>query len=165
MLSAAKRQWTIKQQSNLALTLQEWRNLLPQVCRWDDDDPPAKDINAARLRGKYYGALNVIHRPCLQRAIHLPALQWSTETRTKQSESPVPIEGVYRAGYSPGDRRPVTRAQITEREREQIISGCRICVKAVMRSTTAFDGVMGLADGSKDPNRLIVTNIFGTAHA
>jgi hypothetical protein len=38
----------------------------------------------------------------------------------------------------------------------KVREGSRICIQAAINSTTALDGVEG---------RLIVTNIFGTAHA
>ena len=38
----------------------------------------------------------------------------------------------------------------------ETIAACKICVESAIRSTTAFDKVR---------RRLIITNIFGTAHA
>lgn len=43
-----------------------------------------------------------------------------------------------------------------ENLKDEIREGAEACIHAAIRSTTAFDGV---------PPRLIVTNIFGTAHA
>lgn len=42
---------------------------------------------------------------------------------------------------------------------EMIKWKCRICIESAMQSTIAFDGVAGFEQ------RLVVTNIMGTAHA
>ncbi|KAI9675189.1 MAG: hypothetical protein M1829_003549 [Trizodia sp. TS-e1964] len=55
----------------LRAQLREWRRVLPDHLKWDDTEPPSTDINSARLRAKYYGALYIIHRPFLYHAIHL----------------------------------------------------------------------------------------------
>ncbi|KAK5014401.1 hypothetical protein LTR39_003166, partial [Cryomyces antarcticus] len=39
---------------DLQTQLQEWRDTLPKPLTWNDSEPPSKDINAARLRAKYY---------------------------------------------------------------------------------------------------------------
>ena len=44
-------------------------------------------------------------------------------------------------------------------EREKVLNSCRTCVEMAIKSTLAFDGVQN------HRQRLIVTNIFGTAHA
>ena len=107
--------------------LDGWKNLLPPGIQWDEEhDPPATNINAARLRAKYYGARYVLNRPFLLKAM-----------------------------------RPFgEKAKKSDVSQETIIRAARTCVAAAMRSTIAFDG---LGDGLND--RLIVTNIFGTAHA
>ena len=50
--------------------LEDWRRVLPPTLAWNDDDPPATDINVARLRAKYYGSIYVILRPYLRIANH-----------------------------------------------------------------------------------------------
>lgn len=50
--------------------LEDWRRVLPPTLAWSDDDPPATDINVARLRAKYYGSIYVILRPYLRIANH-----------------------------------------------------------------------------------------------
>lgn len=47
-----------------------WKSTLPEPLRWDDSEPPSTDINAARLRAKYYGARYIIHRPFIYHALH-----------------------------------------------------------------------------------------------
>jgi hypothetical protein len=103
--------------------LHNWHLLLLPQLRWKDDDPPSSDINVARLRAKYYGAVYIIHRPILFKAL---------------------LEGGITA--------------TSENERNEIISSLHRCVWAAKKSTVAFDGVW-------PASRLIVTNIFGTAHA
>lgn len=62
--------WSMLNASDLAVSLDEWRSQLPEQLKWDDADPPAADINAARMRAKYYGARYIIHRPFLHHALH-----------------------------------------------------------------------------------------------
>jgi hypothetical protein len=50
--------------------LEAWRNLLPKHLAWGDDDPPATDLNVARLRAKFYGGYYMILRPFLYIALH-----------------------------------------------------------------------------------------------
>ena len=136
---------------------------------WDDDNYITDDINAARLRAKYYGAKVIINRPTLYAALHD---DWSTVSK-RQSGSPQAAQGVpsHQASpalpykyASPGTQRqnsyigsPAQSAiRSVENLKPEILEGVKACVHAAIRSTTAFDGV--------EP-RLIVTNIFGTGHA
>jgi hypothetical protein len=152
--------------------LELWRIIMlqrdPQL-GWDDDDYMTSDINAARMRAKYYGAKVIINRPTLYAALHD---DWSMIS-IRQSESPLPSQGRMSQQASPaipykyhatGVQRqdslvdspcqPVARS--IDRLRPEIYNGVKACIHAAIRSTTAFDGV---------PSRLIVTNIFGTGHA
>lgn len=128
--------------------LTAWRDCLPPKLAWKDDDPPPSDILSARLRAKYWGARYVINRPFLDFGLHiLPGL--------KEGKS---MEEVARDGY--GNKRDKAEIHLFQAiwelgEREVYRASAR-CVHAAMKSTVAFDGV---------PNRLIVTNIHGTAHA
>lgn len=129
-------------------TLRGWREALPPQLAWEDSEEPSTEINAARLRGKFYGAKYIIHRPFLRYA-----LEHNLFTDT---DSPV-IHG------QPHDRKngvmppPDTAIQI---QRNEILKSCRTCIEAARQSTIAFDGIIYHQD-----RRLIVTNIFGTAHA
>ena len=127
--------------------LEGWRNLLPAEYRWKDEDEPSNDINEARLRAKYYGALYIIHRPFLYHALH------NAEYRKA-------------SGQAIGSDRYANNAEDTHRSngsmappRNHIMHSAQKCIMAAMKSTVAFDGVCD------DQNRLITTNIFGTAHA
>lgn len=108
---------------------------MPPAIQWHDTDEPASNINAARLRAKYYGACYIIHRPFLRYAME---------------------NDIFSDTSSPGSMGPPHT--VTHFEREQVLKSCKICITAAVQSTVAFDRVM-------DKERLIVTNIFGTAHA
>lgn len=131
---------------------------------WDDNDHKSDNINIARVRGKYYGAKYIIHRPALYFA--LLQTQSSSTPRDRPSESPVGANhgsqltspatqhSSVRAGRTGGNMGPPSK--YGEELDKQVLAAAKACVDAAIRSTTSFDGV---------PGRLIVTNIFGTAHA
>ncbi|KAL9635607.1 MAG: hypothetical protein Q9204_002569 [Flavoplaca sp. TL-2023a] len=142
--------------------LQAWRNLLPIGLQWSDDDPPSPDINTARLRAKYYGALNIIHRPFLRHALdHNMDFQESPPTQAHavinyQSRS---------SSYSPqsferknSNMGPPGSTQKEKIHQAEILHSAKTCVEAAVQSTKAFDNII-------NRQRLIVTNIFGTSHA
>lgn len=56
----------------LDFQLSSWKQALPRPLRWEAEEPPATDINAARLRAKYFGARYIIHRPFVYHALHQP---------------------------------------------------------------------------------------------
>ena len=62
--------WSSNVQEALSENLNLWRTSLPTTMSWDDTEPPAKDIHAARMRAEYYGARYIIHRPLLYYALH-----------------------------------------------------------------------------------------------
>ena len=107
--------WTIYSADDLALQLNDWRQTLPPPFRWDDTDDPAQNVNDARLRGKYYGARYIIHRPFLH---HL--LQEEYESRPS----------------SENEKRHM-------KTKEDMINMARNCVDAARSSTLAFDGLRG----------------------
>lgn len=126
--------------------LTEWRNALPHEMRWEDDNNLAVHINDARLRAKYYAAKYIIHRPFLRYALD-QEFMFDSDSSGAVSQ--------------PTDRKnsimppPYTATQVQNNE---VLHSCKECVKAAMQSTTAFDRIL-------KEQRLIVTNIFGTAHA
>ncbi|KAL2428874.1 hypothetical protein ABEF95_008857 [Exophiala dermatitidis] len=128
--------------------LEDWRKMLNDW-DWDDEDHESPNINVARMRGKYYGAKYIIWRPAVKYALQ----QAEAAYRERQSDSPAPgfasPMGSQRntQGFLPND---------SSLEMEDLLRGARICIQAAIRSTTVFDKV---------PRRLVVTNIFGTAHA
>lgn len=151
----------LKIQATLAENLEGWRKFLdlhsPELS-WSDDHYQAVDINAARMRAKYYGAKYIINRPSLYAALHYEHA--SVSVRPAGSDNPAPplpssifkTDSPGMASRSPGSGdRPSVRDLLPE-----IRTGVENCIHAAIRSTTAFDKV---------PGRLVVTNIFGTAHA
>jgi hypothetical protein len=126
------------------------------LVRWKDEDPPSSDINAARLRGKYYGAKYIIHRPFLYYALHhFDDRDITPEVRRRFAQYQAKPDAF------PLENSPPKGATKEERSTWlvfQMLISCHQCVKAAKSSTTAFDGVL-------KNKRLMVTNIFGTAHA
>lgn len=129
-------------------TLQKWRGQLPPLMQWEDDDPPPADILEARLRAKYWGARMVVNRPFLDFALHImPQLKEGRSleevARDVHGNPRDPAEiHIFKAIATMGDI--------------NVFEAATRCIEAAMHSTVAFDGV---------PDRLIVTNIHGTAHA
>lgn len=145
--------------------LENWRYLLKDW-GWDDNEHESTDINHARMRGKYYGAKYIINRPALHYALSLshpstPASRPSDSplARGSQSEQTSPAMNHYGHGVSL-PRRRISEMHPPGRTPEQledwILAACERCVRAAIKSTTAFDKV---------PARLVITNILGTAHA
>ncbi|MCJ1295581.1 hypothetical protein MMC34_007144 [Xylographa carneopallida] len=140
--------------------LQAWRRLLPQQLRWNDDDPPDPNINVARLRAKYYGARYIIHRPFLEIALHSKQLRDSLDRHLRS----LPHAYLNSPSIPKGTMPPPTREQYRERfgkddQVKEILRSAEQCIEAAVLSTESFDVVRQVA------GRLIVTNIFGTAHA
>ncbi|KAK4981821.1 hypothetical protein LTR66_009681 [Elasticomyces elasticus] len=128
--------------------INQWREILTPQLQWDEDEPPARYINAARLRAKYYGLRYITHRPYLEYALHVLGTQRNGEPWPRISQD-VPSRL----------RESVERWHETIKRNfsnEVIMERAQICIEAAFKSTVALDGV---------PKRLIVTNIFGTSHA
>ena len=69
--------------------LMSWRRLLPATLAWSDGEPPASDINTARLRAKFYGGHYMILRPFLYLAVHhLPLTPGSSFHWPSHANSP-----------------------------------------------------------------------------
>ena len=143
----------------LTQNLDGWRGMLNDW-NWDDNDHKSDNINEARMRGKYYGARYIIHRPALQWAL------WSDQTSVDNAPSESPYHnpsGLPSPAVGSGQMsNQLTRKEMGPPSRSleplepYILNASRACVEAAVRSTTAFDKV---------PRRLIITNIFGTGHA
>jgi len=125
-------------------SLQNWRNVLPPWLQWKDDDEPSSYINDARLRAKYYGALYIIHRPFLRHLL-------DSEIITQGTDSP-------QSDVLKGALNKSLAYFADSNGQAEILHSAQICIKAAMQSTVAFDNIL-------NRQRLIVTNIFGTAHA
>lgn len=137
--------------------LSGWRQLLPPGLKWDDSEKEPKDILSARLRAKYWGARYVINRPFLDYALHIMK-HVPTGARQSDSGENATVETVaVDVNNNLRDKADIHLFKaIQGLDKGVIWEACRRCIEAAMRSTVAFDEV---------PDRLVVTNIHGTAHA
>ena len=146
----------------LNTNVNEWRSMLSDW-DWSDDDHQSENINVARMRAKYYGAKYIIHRPVLYYALqhavtpHTPSSKYSDSPEPSHAFAS-PVQQTHSpSGRSrrPSEMGPPGRSSTVKLD-SKIIQASSNCVEAAIRSTTSFDKV---------PRRLIITNIFGTAHA
>jgi hypothetical protein len=128
--------------------------------KWNEDDPPATDILGARLRAKYYGAKVITYRH-----FFLKILEHSYAK--SESEKQKPGRGrwateEYSEGFIPGIEVPGIDANASHIQDidPKVRAYAKSCIEALKKSTTAFHGL-----GDPGTERLIVTNIWGTAHA
>lgn len=188
MIEQGETRWSSNVQEALSMNLNLWRTNLPDTMKWKESDPPASDINAARMRAKYYGARYIIHRPLLYHALHygntgarigsvghnsVDSPSGSTSASQPQQTSPSIAHNSYGApnmsrmmsdlGSAPSNPSPSsfpngwTPPNVDIRDLPtKLRRACKICVDSAIMSTIAFDGI---------EDRLVVTNIFGTAHA
>ncbi|KAG6022969.1 hypothetical protein E4U41_002118 [Claviceps citrina] len=115
-----------------------------------EDDPPAQDLLSARLRAKYWGAQVITYRPFIRQILH-----WSDKLdRHPTSPNDFALSefrrGVAAPVISPSARSPT---EISDEVKEYAKRG----IKALLESTRAFHNL--------GPERPIITNVFGTAHA
>ncbi len=139
--------------------INEWRARLPEQLKWKDTDPPADNINDARLRGKFYGAQYIIHRPFLHAALDYdfdaPDIHSPPSDNPIGLQNHVPFHPAPAPAPAMGPPAPIGDP---DRRRNETIDLALRCIQAAVRSTVAFDGVL-------DHRRMVVTNIMGTAHA
>lgn len=129
-------------------TLGYWRKQLTKTMGWSNEDPPASDILDARLRAKYWGARYVANRPFLDYALHI--MPQVKEGRSLESVA-TDVHG------NPRDKAEIHLFKaIATMSESDIFTAAKRCVDSAMQSTIAFDGIA---------DRLVVTNIHGTAHA
>ncbi|TVY84323.1 hypothetical protein LSUE1_G000989 [Lachnellula suecica] len=116
-----------------------------------DDDEPAKNILDARLRAKYFGAKVITYRSFVLKILEYSATKGSKPAGEQMS-----------ADFKPGIDVPNIDEGIAPRPESwsKMLQYAENCIKALFQSTSAF---YGLGDPSKV--RLMVTNIWGTAHA
>lgn len=153
--------------------LDGWKEQLGEL-DWNDWNYKSSDINVARMRAKYYGAKYLIHRPALRYLLATRSGIGSANSSTpgsRPSESPIvaadhapqlpSLANQHMQSGNRGPRRqsemapPARMADLTENEKD-LQKSAGECVRAAIRSTQVFDDV---------PERIIITNIFGTAHA
>lgn len=120
---------------------------------WEENDEPAEDILEARLRAKYYGANVITYRPFVLKILNR---SYPRKSETEDQREQYPSD--FKAGIdAPSIDSGATRADQID---PKILEYAKNCISALVKSTTAF---WGLGDPGKD--RIIVTNIWGTAHA
>lgn len=148
---------------------------------WNDDEGPAGDILAARLRAKFYGARNIALRPLLEDIMKeefklvndaqqgqfagspnqgtsrsLPQSPAITHHKNNQRAARQQYEKKFREHHTfSQSMNHVQVPPLNRREREL----AEIGIKSLISSTIAFDAVQN------EENRLIVTSVFGTLHA
>ncbi|KAK2625086.1 hypothetical protein QTJ16_005455 [Diplocarpon rosae] len=118
-----------------------------QYFQWDmDKGEPADDILDARLRAKYYGAVVITYRPFV-----LQVLRHGSGTSNRLTGE-----------YLPAIEAPVIdkNAKGVEDIEPKTLEYAEEGIKALIHSTRAFYGL-----GDLGQQRLIVTNVWGTAHA
>ncbi|KAI1381026.1 hypothetical protein F4677DRAFT_452605 [Hypoxylon crocopeplum] len=113
---------------------------VPLGYRWDDTDPPASDILGARLRAKYWGSQVILYRPFLRAILEREPWPYSNQAGSPDNQQPVEYDDV-----PPNVDRRIARY-------------AGMAVYALIESTRAFHGI-------PNSQRIIITNVFGTAHA
>lgn len=130
--------------------LEDWRRLLKRrpESDWNNENKnhKSKNVNEARMRGKYYGAKYIIHRP---------ALEYILKDAIKPRVSPLQQQN---AAYtaSSDQHTPRSTQSSPDLTDTRLWDAAKTCIEAAKRSTTVFDDV---------PTPLILTNIYGTAQA
>jgi hypothetical protein len=119
--------------------------------KWDEEaGEPADGILSARLRAKFYGAKVITYRHFVLRILEHSAAKSARPGEQISTDFKVGID------VPTINRNATTMEDIDSKAMDY----AKKCIKALIHSTTAFHG---LGDPGKD--RLIVTNVWGTAHA
>ena len=131
---------------------------------WEESDLPANDILRARFRAKYYGAKVITYRPFLEMVLEHSAKQKAKLRARSLQESPLP-RNHQPFGEQYKDNIDVPRinddaTRLEDIDDPLIKEYARSGIHALIKSTTAFHGL-----GKPGEDRLIVTNVWGTAHA
>ena len=132
-----------------SLDISRW---VPAIFRFNESDPPALDILAARLRAKYWGARVITYRPFVKMIVEFHHGRKHSPAGAAPS---IPTHGDYRSELTVPHIHP--EAQSSRDIPDQVIEYARRGVNALIESTRAFHGLRD--------RRFIVTNVFGTAHA
>lgn len=123
---------------------------------WNEGDGHASDILEARLRAKYYGAQVITYRPFLLKILNHSAGE--TPQSGEQYREQPSSEFKENICVPPIHENPARTDEVNPGVLAYAIS----CIKALEKSTTAFWGLNG---GNPTTVRIIVTNVWGTAHA
>ncbi|KAH9906842.1 hypothetical protein F4778DRAFT_600477 [Xylariomycetidae sp. FL2044] len=122
-------------QGGLKGTRHQW---VPENYRWKDEDPPADNILAARLRAKYWGSQVILYRPFLKNFLERKGMP----------------KGMYEKPFASPD----SWNQFGIDPNSRNVQYARLGIQALEESTRAFHGI-------DNNQRLIITNVFGTAQA
>jgi hypothetical protein len=121
---------------------------VPPYYQWNDDDPLPSDILSARLRAKYWGSQVILYRPFLRIILDGDA-------------QPPPM---YSNEHTPPDMMVTmdtnqrnTKVRTVD-PHPRTIENAGLAIHALIESTRAFHGM-------DSTQRIIITNVFGTAHA
>lgn len=121
---------------------------VPKAFRWLDPEPPAGDILSARLRAKYWGSQVIIYRPFVRHLLDHERIPYGAY---KDARFPHP-DDFASLGIELGDQ------PIPHGVDPRTLNYARLGIEALIQSTRAFHGM-------PRGQRIIVTNVFGTAHA
>ncbi|KAI0406478.1 hypothetical protein F4802DRAFT_606190 [Xylaria palmicola] len=113
----------------------------PPNYRWNDNDPLPDDILAARLRAKYWGSQVILYRPFLRSILD------------KDAQCPPMYQ------HENGPHGGIASTKNKKDHDARTLQNARLAINALIESTRAFHGI----DTHK--HRIIITNVFGTAHA
>ena len=108
--------------------------------------PPATDILTARLRAKFYGAQVITYRPYVQQILELSSPSAVSTGGSSGAANASKISSFENAKNFIGTSKFHKYMQYAEKG-----------IRALTNSTRAFHGLGN--------SRLIVTNVWGTAHA
>ncbi|KAF9880736.1 C6 zinc finger domain-containing protein [Colletotrichum karsti] len=123
---------------------------------FSEQDPPANTFLEARLRAKYWGTQVITYRPFVKLVLDISAkLQQRTDGATPNSDTAGGL-GL----FTKGDATAFVGHGIESHQdlvNTDTIQYAKRCIEALFKSTESFHNV--------DHERLLVTNIFGTALA
>ncbi|KAK8050625.1 hypothetical protein PG994_012355 [Apiospora phragmitis] len=131
-------------QTSLETSRHQW---VPAEFTFKDSDPPAGDILSARLRAKYWGSQNILYRPFIDIILHPDRPSDGLFSQTPHRLHDTVDTSMY----------PLPPNMTVETFPRALTYAAR-GINALIESTRAFHGL--------DPrHRLLVTNVFTTAHA
>ncbi|KAK8140277.1 hypothetical protein PG984_000343 [Apiospora sp. TS-2023a] len=131
-------------QTSLENSRHQW---VPAEFTFNDSDPPAGDILSARLRAKYWGSQNILYRPFIDAILH-------PETSSEGLFAPHPRH----LSDAPDTSNYPLPPNMTVETFPRALAYAARGINALIESTRAFHGL-------DSKHRLLVTNVFTTAHA
>ncbi|KAI0838785.1 hypothetical protein F5Y06DRAFT_287090 [Hypoxylon sp. FL0890] len=109
---------------------------VPSSYQWHEKDPPANDILGARLRAKYWGSQVILYRPFLRAILERESWLYPNQAGSPHNQN----------------------EDIPPNMDPRILNYATLAINALIESTRAFHGI-------PSNQRIIITNVFGTAHA